>query len=59
MFKDLYDADINKKVDKTKGQITGDEMVKETKHYVESINHDPNGLKTITIEIDRFLINSE
>ena len=34
-------------------------MEKETKHYVEYLNHDPNWLKTITIEIDNFLINRE
>ena len=34
-------------------------MEKETKHYVESLNHDHNWLKTITIEIDNFLINRE
>ena len=34
-------------------------MEKETKQYVESLNHDPNWLKTITIEIDEFLINCE
>ena len=34
-------------------------MRKETKHYMESLNHDPNWLKTITIEIYKFLINHE
>ena len=34
-------------------------MEKETKYYVEYLNHNPNWLKTITIEIDRFLINRE
>ena len=34
-------------------------MVKETKHYVEYLNHNPNWLKTITIEINKFLINRE
>ena len=42
-----------------KGQISGDEMEKETNHYVESLNHDPNLLKMITIEINKFLINRE
>ena len=31
-------------------------MEKETKHYLEYLNHDPNWLKTITIDIDNFLI---
>ena len=34
-------------------------MEKETKHYMESLNHYPNWLKMITIEIDNFLINFE
>ena len=34
-------------------------MEKETKHYVEYLNHDPNCLKTITIEIDKYLIYCE
>ena len=44
---------------KNKGQLVGDEMEKETKHYVEYLNHNTNWLKTITIEIDKFLINRE
>ena len=50
---------MKKKVDKTKGQLLGDGMEKKTKHYVGSLNHDPNWLNTITIEIDKFLINRE
>ena len=34
-------------------------MEKETKHYVEYLNHDPNWLKKISIEIDKLLINHE
>ena len=30
-----------------------------TKYYVEYLNHDPNWLKKISIEIDKFLINCE
>ena len=73
MFKDLnevppsddwfpyeyIDSEFNKKLDKAKGRISGDEMENETKHYVESLNHDPNWLKTITIEIYNFLIDCE
>ena len=46
---EYIDADVKKKLYKTKIQLTGNEMEKETKHYVESLNHDPNWLKTITI----------
>ena len=34
-------------------------MEKETKHYVESINHVTNWLNTITIDIDTFLVYRE
>ena len=46
---------VHKKFDKTKGRRAGDEIEKDTKHYVESLNHNTNWLKTITIEIDKFL----
>ena len=63
MFKDLnefppsyfwfpyeyIDAEVKKKLNETKGQLAGDEMEKETKHYVESLNHDINWLKKISI----------
>ena len=32
-------------------------MEKETKNYVKYINHNPNWLKMITIEIDEFMID--
>ena len=71
MFKDLnelppsdyrfpyeyIDAEVNNKLDKTKRQLAGDKMEKETKYYVESLNHCPNWLKTIAIEIDKYLID--
>ena len=73
MFKDLnefpppdywfpyeyIDAEVKKKVDKTKGQLAGDEMEKKIKDYVEYLNNDPNWLKTIIIEIDKFPIDRE
>ena len=40
------DAEVNNKSDKTKGQLVGYETKKEIRHYVESLNHDPNWLKT-------------
>ena len=51
------DAEANNKLDETKGRLTGNEIEKESKHHVESINHDPNWLNIINIEIDNFLIN--
>ena len=73
MFKDLnevppsddwfpyeyIDAEAKKKIDETKRQLVGNEMEYETKHYVESLNHDPNWVKKISIEIDKLLINRE
>ena len=56
---EYIDAEVKKKVNKTKGQLSGNEMEKETKHYVESLNHDSNWLKTINIKIDKFLIDRE
>ena len=56
---EYIDAEVNNKVDKTKVQLTGDEMENETKNYLEYLNNNTNWLKTITIEIDMFLINSE
>ena len=34
-------------------------MKKETKNHLEYFNHNPNWLKTIIIEIEKFLINCE
>ena len=34
-------------------------MEKDTKYYVGYLNQDPNWLKKISIEIDKFLINRE
>ena len=56
---EYIDAEVNKKLDKTKGGLSGYEMEKETRQYVEYFNQDPNWLKTITIEIDKFLIDRE
>ena len=50
---EYIDAEVNNKLDKNKGQLVGDEMEKETKNYVESLNHNLNRLKMITIEIDK------
>ena len=65
MFKDLnevlpsnywspyeyIDAEANNKLEKTKGQLAGDEIEKEIKHYMEYLNQYPIWLKTINIEI--------
>ena len=51
------DAEVNKKIDEIRIQHAGNEMEKETNHYVKSLNHDPNLLKKFSIKIDKFLIN--
>ena len=56
---EYIDSEVKNKVDKTKGKIAGNEMEKETKYYVQYLNHDPNSLKTITIEVDKPLIDRE
>ena len=56
---EYIDAEVNKKLDETKGRLVGDEMEKEAKNYMEYINHDPNWLKSIIIEIDKLLIDRE
>ena len=42
---EYIDAEFNKKLDKSNRQLAGDEMENETKHYVESLNHNLNWLK--------------
>ena len=39
---EYIDAEVKKKLDETKGKLSGYDMEKETKHYVEYLNHDPN-----------------
>ena len=56
---EYIDAEVKKKMHETKRQLAGNEMEKEAKHYVEYLNHDPNWLKKISIEIYKFLINRE
>ena len=56
---EYIDAEVRKKIDETKRQLAGDEIEKETKNYVEYLNHDPNWLKTIIIEIDKLLTYRE
>ena len=40
---EYIDAEVNNKLDKTKGRLLRDEIEKETKNYVEYLNHDPTG----------------
>ena len=48
-----------KKVDKTRGQLASYEMENYIIHYVESLNHDPQWVRRIMNDINKFLIDSE
>ena len=50
------EAEIKKKLGKTRGQLASDEMENEIKHYVESLNHDPQWVRIITIDINKLLV---
>ena len=56
---EYIDDEVNNKLYKTKGRLAGDEMEKDNKHYIESLNHNPNWLNKITIEIGKLLINCQ
>ena len=56
---EYIDAEVKNKLDKTKGQLAGNEMEKENKRYVGYINHNTNWLKKFSIEDDKFLIDRE
>ena len=53
------EAEIMKKLDKPRGQLASDEIEIEIRHYVESLNHDPQKVSRITIYINRLLVNCE
>ena len=51
------EAEINKKLDKARGQLASDEMKNEIRHYVESLNHDPQWVRIIRDDINKLLVN--
>ena len=73
MFRNLHDvptsenwfpnkyieADIKKKLDKTRGQLASDEMENEIRHYVEYLDHDPLWVRRITNDINKLLVDRE
>ena len=73
MFRNLYvdptsenwfpnkyiEAKIKKKLDKTIGQIASDEMENEIRHYIESINHNPQWVRRITNDINKLIFDRE
>ena len=52
-------ADIRKKLDKTKGQLASDEMENEIRNYDESLNHDPQWVRRIANGINKLLVDRE
>ena len=73
MFRNLYvdptsetwfpnkyiEAEIKKKLDKTRGQLSSDEMEYEIRQYINYLNHDPIWVRRITNNINRLLVNRE
>ena len=53
------EAEIKKKLDKTRGQISSDEMENEIIHYIDYLSHYPQWVRRITNDINRLLVNQE
>ena len=53
------EAEIKKKLDKTRGQLASVNMKNEIRHYVEYLNHGPQWVRRITNEINQLLVNRE
>ena len=53
------EVDIKKKLEKTREKLAGDEMENEIRHYVESLNHNPQWVRRITIDINKLLVDRE
>ena len=47
------EAEIRKKLDKTRRQLASDEMDNDIRHYVESLNHNNQWVRRITIDINK------
>ena len=53
------EADIKKKLYKTRGQLSSDEMEHEIRHCVESLNYDPQWVRRIMNDINKLLFDRE
>ena len=51
------EAEIKKKLDKTRGQLASDEMENEIRNYIDSLNHDPIWVGRIMNDINKLLVN--
>ena len=71
MFRNLYvdptsetwfpnkyiEAEIKKKLYKTRGQLASDEMENEIRHYIDSLNYDTQWVRRITNDINKLLFD--
>ena len=53
------EAEIKNKLDKTGGQLSSYEMENEIRHYIESLNNDPQWVRIITNDINKLLVDRE
>ena len=53
------EAEIKKKLGKTRGQFAIDEMENEIRHYIDYLNHDPQWVGRITNDINKLLVKRE
>ena len=58
-LKKYIEADIKKKLDKTRGQLASVEMENEIRHYINSLNQDPQWVRRITNDINKVLVDRE
>ena len=53
------EAEIKNKLDKTRGQLASYEKENYIRHYIESLNHDPQWVRIIKNDINRLLVDHE
>ena len=59
-FQNKYiEAEIKKKLYKTRGQLASDEMENEIRRYIDYLNHDPQWVGRITNDINKLLVKRE
>ena len=53
------ESEIKNKLDKTRGQPASDEIENEIRHYVESLNQNPQWVRIIRNDINKVLVDCE
>ena len=53
------EAEIKKKVDKTRGQLASDKTEYEIRQYIDTLKHNPFWVGIITNDINKLLVNRE